>query len=94
MARTTDLERMSYAELNELAITWFGLVAPAKTPAPVVARLQAAAVEALKDPAVQARMKELGTDPIGNTPEQFGKMIATTLERVRKVVLARKIEVE
>jgi tripartite-type tricarboxylate transporter receptor subunit TctC len=88
------LRELGHPELNDLAITWFGLVAPAKTPAPVVARLQAAAVEALKDPAVQARMKELGAEPIGNSPEQFGKMIAGTLERVRKVVQARKIEVE
>ncbi|NML42114.1 ABC transporter substrate-binding protein [Ramlibacter sp. G-1-2-2] len=87
-------KELGHPELNELAITWFGLVAPAKTPAPIVARLQAAAVEALKDPVVQARMKELGADPIGNSPEQFGKMIATTLERVRKVVQVRKIEVE
>ena len=85
---------LGHPELNEVAITWFGLVAPAKTPAPVVARLQAAAVEALKDPAVQARMKELGAEPIGNSPEQFGRMIATTLERVRKVVQVRKIEAE
>jgi tripartite-type tricarboxylate transporter receptor subunit TctC len=87
-------KELGHAELNELAITWFGLVAPARTPAPVVAKLQAAAVEALKDPAMQAKLKEMGVQPIGSTPEQFGKMIATSLERVRKVVQARRIEVE
>ena len=87
-------KELGHAELNELAITWFGLVAPARTPAPIVARLQAAAAEALKDPALQAKLKELGVQPIGNTPEQFGKMIGASLERVRKVVQIRKIAVE
>lgn len=87
-------KELGHPELNELAITWFGLVAPAKTPAAVVARLNAAAVEALRHPALQARLKELGAQPIGSTPEQFGATIAASLERVRKVVQARKIEAE
>ena len=88
------LSRQTRPELNELAITWFGLVAPAKTPAAVVERLNAAAVAALKDPALQSRLKELGVQPIGNTPAQFGQTIASSLERVRKVVQVRKIEAE
>jgi len=88
------LRELGHAELNELAVTWFGLVAPARTPSVVVARLNAAAVEALKDPALQTRLRDLGAQPIGNTPDQFGKAIAVTLERVRKVVVSRKIEAE
>ncbi|WBY02355.1 tripartite tricarboxylate transporter substrate-binding protein [Ramlibacter tataouinensis] len=87
-------KELGHGELNELAITWFGLVAPARTPAPVVAKLQAAAVAALNDPALAARLKEMGMQPIGNTPEQFGQLIASSLERVRAVVKARKIEIE
>lgn len=87
-------KELGHPELNELAITWFGLVAPAKTPAAVVERLNAAAVAALKDPALQSRLKELGVQPIGNTPAQFGQMMAASLERVRKVVQVRKIEAE
>ena len=87
-------KELGHPELNELAITWFGLVAPARTPAAVVARLNAAALDALKDPALQMRLKELGAQPIGNAPEQFAQMIGTSLERVRAVVQARKIEAE
>lgn len=87
-------KELGHPGLNEIAITWFGLVAPAKTPAPIVARLNAAAAEALKDPALQARLRELGAESIAGTPEQFGSLIATSLERVRKVVQARKIEME
>ncbi len=87
-------KELGHPELNEIAITWFGLVAPAKTPATIVARLNAAAADALKDPALQARLKELGAQSIAGTPEQFCTLIATSLERVRKVVQARKIETE
>ena len=88
------LQELGYPELNQLAITWFGLVAPARTPAAVVARLQAAAAEALKDPVLQAKLRDMGAQPIGNSPEQFGAMIGASLERVRHVVQTRKIEVE
>lgn len=87
-------KELGHADLNEIAITWFGLVAPAKTPPAIVARLNAAAADALKDPTLQARLKELGAEAIAGTPEQFGALIATGLERVRKVVQARKIEME
>lgn len=87
-------KELGHPELNELAVTWFGLVAPARTPAAVVARLNAAALEALKDPTLQTQLRDMGVQPVGNSPEQFGKAIAATLERVRKVVQAHKIELE
>ena len=88
------LKELGHADLNALAITWFGLVAPARTPEPIVARLNAAALAALKDPALLARFKEMGVQPLGGTPAQFGGLIAGSLARVRHVVLARKIEME
>ena len=94
LPQTPTFQELGYPELNEMAITWFGLVAPAKTPPAVVARLHAATVEALKEPQLQSRLIELGAQPIGNTPEQFGKMVASSLERVRKVAKTRKIEAE
>lgn len=94
MPNVPTLKELGYAELNELAITWFGLVAPAKTPPAILAKLNTAALEALKDPSLQAKLKEMGVQPIGNSQEQFGKQIASSLERVRKLVQARKIEVE
>lgn len=94
LPKVPTFKELGYADLNALGITWFGLVAPAKTPAPIVARLNAAAQDALKDPALQARLKELGIQPIGGMPEQLGTMMASSLERVRKLVQVRKIEAE
>ena len=63
------------------AKSWFGLFAPAATPAPVVAKLSAAIAKAVADPAVQARLNELGADPIGNQSEAFQKFVVQEVER-------------
>ena len=61
--------------------SWFGLFAPAATPAPVVATLSASLMQAVADPAVQARLNELGADPIGDGHEAFQKFIAIDVPR-------------
>jgi tripartite-type tricarboxylate transporter receptor subunit TctC len=63
------------------ARSWFGLFAPAGTPAPVVARLSASIAQAVADPAVQARLKELGADAIGDTHEAFQPFVAQEVKR-------------
>ena len=63
------------------ARSWFGLFAPAGTPAPVVARLSASIAAAVADPAVQARLKELGADPIGDRHEAFQPFVAQEVKR-------------
>ena len=88
------LKELGYADLNDLAITWFGIVAPSKTPAAVQKKLQDAANAALRDPALVARLKELGMEPIGGTPEAFRKLITTSLERNRRIVQAANISAE
>jgi tripartite-type tricarboxylate transporter receptor subunit TctC len=63
------------------AKSWFGLFAPAATPAPVVAKLSAAIVKAVADPAVQARLNELGADPVGSQSAAFQKFVVQEVER-------------
>ncbi len=57
------------------AVGWFGLLAPAATPKPVVDKLSADANRALTDQEVRSRMQALGADPSGNTPEEFARFI-------------------
>jgi len=57
------------------ALGWFGLLAPAATPKPIVERLSADANRVLADPDVRSRMIALGADPRGNTPEDFARFI-------------------
>jgi tripartite-type tricarboxylate transporter receptor subunit TctC len=57
------------------AVGWFGLLAPAATPGPLVAKLSADANRVLADHDVRARMSALGADPSGNSPEEFARFI-------------------
>ncbi len=55
--------------------TWYGILVPAGTPKDVIAKLHAAAVKAIADPAVRDRLSKLGAEPVGNTPEEFRKLL-------------------
>ena len=63
------------------ARSWFGLFAPTGTPAPIVVKLSASIAQAVADPAVQARLKELGADPIGDRQEAFQPYVAQEVKR-------------
>ena len=57
------------------AIGWFGIVAPAATPDDVIAKLNAAFVTALKDPAIIERIRALGSDPLPMSSQEFSRFI-------------------
>jgi tripartite-type tricarboxylate transporter receptor subunit TctC len=65
---------------------WYGMVAAAHTPAPIVAALNKATVEAMKDPAVVSKLSSQGANLIGDTPEQFGTFIASETKKWAKVI--------
>jgi tripartite-type tricarboxylate transporter receptor subunit TctC len=64
---------------------WFGFVAPARTPPEIIARLNAAVVAALADPAVLERIRVLGAEPMPRTPEEFSRFIRSEYEKWAKV---------
>ena len=70
---------------------WFGLLAPARTPKPIVEQLQKAVSGILKNPEVSAQLLELGAKPVGNTPDQFAAMIEAELQKWRKVAQSNKL---
>ena len=65
---------------------WFGLLAPAKTPKPVVAKLNVAVVRVLNHPEVRERLTADGGDVVGDTPEQFGPFLRAEVARWGGVV--------
>ena len=71
---------------------WYGLLAPAKTPPAVIARLNAAFVSAINDPAVKQKLIESGAIPVADTPAQFGQTLKEELARWGKVVRERGIK--
>jgi tripartite-type tricarboxylate transporter receptor subunit TctC len=66
--------------------TWYGILVPAGTPKDVVAKLQAAAVKAIASPAVRERLTKLGADPVGNSPEEFRKLLESEQKIWTRVV--------
>jgi tripartite-type tricarboxylate transporter receptor subunit TctC len=70
------------------ASAWFGMGVPRETPRDIIEKLNKAVNAALADPAMQARLAELGGTNIPGTPEDFGKIIAEETEKWSKVVKA------
>jgi tripartite-type tricarboxylate transporter receptor subunit TctC len=68
------------------ATSWFGMLAPAKTPAPVMAKLNASILKALADPDVKKKMAEQGAEAYGETPQQFAAFIKTETAKWGKIV--------
>jgi tripartite-type tricarboxylate transporter receptor subunit TctC len=92
---TPDVPTMAEVGFGGIELdAWFGLVAPAATPDAIVDKLNAAFVQALRDPAVEKQIIEQGAEPITNTPTEFSAFIASEIERFGKVVRSAGIKGE
>ena len=74
--------------------TWFGFVAPAKTPAEIITKLNTEIVKILNMPDVRERLLAAGSEPVGNTPEQMAAQIARETAAFAKIVKQAKLVVE
>ena len=74
--------------------SWVGIFAPAKTPQPVVDKLQRELLAALRTPFVRERYATLGIEPVGNAPREFFEQVREDLIRWEKVVKAANVRVE
>ena len=66
--------------------SWYGLVARAGTPPAVIRKIHADSVEALRSDEVRAKLQTLGLEPLGNSPEEFEKMIAAESRKWSDIV--------
>ncbi len=80
--------------IDYLTGTWFGLLAPAKTPPAIVARLNRDVNTALRSDAVRARIAEQGADVIGGSPEDFARFLREETERLSAVIRRANIQLE
>lgn len=71
---------------------WYGLMAPAGTPANIVALLNAEVAKALRLPDVRKQLLNQRADPAHNSPEQFAALIRTDIEKWKRVVKAANIK--
>jgi tripartite-type tricarboxylate transporter receptor subunit TctC len=85
--RVPDVPTMAEAGFPGIDFTtWFGLVAPAGTPADIVQKLNAEFVKAARDPELVGRLDQQGIEPKAGSPDDFATLIRTDTERIGKVI--------
>jgi tripartite-type tricarboxylate transporter receptor subunit TctC len=71
---------------------WYGLLAPAKTPPAVIAKINDAFVKAVNDPGIKKKLIDSGAIPVANSPAEFGKFLKSEYDRWGKVVRDKGIK--
>jgi tripartite-type tricarboxylate transporter receptor subunit TctC len=74
------------------ASSWFGVLAPANTPKPIIDKLNAAFSKALNDPDVQKKLTGLGVERVGGTPEQFADYIKAKVKEMEELAKAANLQ--
>lgn len=93
---TTSLQRSpelpAVPTLSESGLTgfqvdaWNGILAPARTPQEIIAKLQGEIAKILHSPEIRTRLASFGFEPVGNTPAQFAAMIKSEMEKWEKLI--------
>ncbi len=90
-----NVPTLQEAGVPHIAIgTWFGLLAPAATPAGVVTRLNTELVKIINSAEFKKQMFDIGAEPIGNKPEEMAKQIREETEKFARLVKDGKITLE
>jgi tripartite-type tricarboxylate transporter receptor subunit TctC len=75
-------------------MSWWGLMAPANTPKPIVERIAAEIGRAIKDPKIVEQLTAFGVDPVGNSPAEFSAMISADIELWGRAVKIAGLEIK
>jgi len=95
LSRLPDVPTTAEAGLPGYVLaSWFGLAAPAGTPAQAIERVNAQSLKAIADPDVRQQMAKLGLEPGGSSPQEYAAMIADELARWRNAVRVAGIKLE
>jgi tripartite-type tricarboxylate transporter receptor subunit TctC len=82
-----DVPTVAEAGLPNFEVTtWYGILAPAGTPRPIVVRLNAELAKIMHSPELKERLDALATDPVTSTPEEFAGLIKREIAKWREVV--------
>jgi tripartite-type tricarboxylate transporter receptor subunit TctC len=73
---------------------WQGMFAPAKTPQPVMDRLNAEIQAVMRLPEVAARMRELGAEPVGNARDEFVKFVGSEIDQWADIIKVNSIQAD
>jgi tripartite-type tricarboxylate transporter receptor subunit TctC len=73
---------------------WYSMHAPAGTPTEIVQKLNAQLAAILKEPQIAERFKQLSTEPVGNSPEQFAAFVKAELDKYARIIKAAGIKLD
>jgi tripartite-type tricarboxylate transporter receptor subunit TctC len=76
------------------ADAWFGLMAPAGTPASIIAMLHRETVNALSEASIRKTLRELGMVPVGNSPEEFAAVIRSEIPYWDRIIKTMGLELQ
>jgi tripartite-type tricarboxylate transporter receptor subunit TctC len=94
-AGAPDLPTMQEAGVGGYEVAgWYGMVAPLKTPAAIITRINTEAVKALRGPDIRDKLAADGSEPVGSAPEAFGQHIKAEVAKWNKLVKDAGIRTE
>jgi tripartite-type tricarboxylate transporter receptor subunit TctC len=70
-----EVPTMKESGIDIEVTVWYGVMAPSATPQPVIEKLAAAIARAAHAPDIRQRLIEHGAEPVGNTPEEFARIL-------------------
>ena len=76
------------------SVTWYAVVAPSRTPAAIVEKVNAGINQALHDPEVRKRLTELSAEPVGGTPQETANYLKQETERWKNVITAAHVTLD
>jgi len=74
--------------------SWHGMLAPARLPPAVLARIAGDLRNAFQDPQMRERIAAIGLEPVGSSPEQFRKLLVSDIKRFAELVKVAGVEPE
>jgi tripartite-type tricarboxylate transporter receptor subunit TctC len=77
-----------------VSVTWFGVVAPPKTPMAIANKISKAIAEILRSPEIVKKYEELGAEPVGNTPEELAQWMKEETQRWREVIRSGNVVID
>lgn len=90
-----DLPTLDEAAIKGFeAVAWNGLGAPAKTPREIIARINSDVIRIVHSPELKERLTAEGSDPVGNTPDQYAAFLRSEVEKWAKVIKLAGVKAE
>jgi tripartite-type tricarboxylate transporter receptor subunit TctC len=94
MATLADVPTIAETLPGFDSAAWFGIVAPPKTPAAIVNKINADVNEALRQPEIQKRLADLSAESVGGTPQATAAYMKEEIERWHKVIKAADVKLQ